>query len=50
MFEAAGFLNISIVQRQMVKGELPGILSWVPVSLAGRFVGWTLILKARKPG
>lgn len=49
MFEAAGFKNISIIQRQMVKGELPGILAWVPVSLAGRFVGWNLILKARKP-
>lgn len=50
MFETAGFQNISIVQRQMVKGELPQFLSWVPVSVAGRFVGWNLILKARKPG
>lgn len=49
MFEAAGFKNISICQRQMVKGELPNYLSWIPVSIAGRFVGWNLILKAYKP-
>lgn len=50
MFETAGFEKISIVQRQMVKGELPQSLSWVPVSIAGRFVGWNLILKAYKQG
>ncbi|MEE2691462.1 MAG: class I SAM-dependent methyltransferase [Pseudomonadota bacterium] len=49
MFETAGFERISICQRQMVKGELPKLLSWIPVSLAGRFVGWNLILKAYKP-
>jgi len=49
LFEDAGFARISIVQRQMVKGELPRILGWVPVSLAGRLVGWNLILKAYKP-
>lgn len=49
MFEDAGFERISIVQRQMVEGELPSILSWIPVALAGRFVGWNLILKSYKP-
>ena len=45
MFSRAGFRSIRIVQRQMVEGELPPALSWVPVSLAGRLVGWNLILK-----
>lgn len=49
MFEDAGFERISIVQRQMVEGELPRSLSWIPVKLAGRVVGWNLILKAYKP-
>ena len=49
LFEAAGFERISIVQRQMVKGELPRILSWAPVSIAGRIAGWNLIVKAYKP-
>lgn len=48
LFEDAGFERISIVQRQMVKGELPRILDWVPVSIAGRIAGWNLILKACK--
>lgn len=49
LFETAGFQNISIVQRQMVKQELPVFLQWFPVSLAGRIAGWNLIIKAYKP-
>lgn len=49
LFKDAGFERISIVQRQMVKGELPRILGWAPVSIAGRIAGWNLILKAFKP-
>lgn len=49
LFEDAGFERISIVQRQMVKAELPPFLSWFPISLAGRLAGWNLIIKAYKP-
>lgn len=45
LFDAAGFRSIRIVQRQMVEGELPASMSWVPVSLAGRVMGWNLIIK-----
>ena len=45
LFASAEFRAIRIVQRQMVQGELPVKLSWVPVSLAGRLMGWNLILK-----
>lgn len=45
LFAGAGFRSIRIVQRQMVQGELPARFSWVPVSLAGRLMGWNLILK-----
>jgi hypothetical protein len=45
MFHAAGFGAIRISQRQMVDGELPARLSWFPVSLAGRLMGWNLIVK-----
>lgn len=49
LFSGAGFERISIVQRQMVKEELPARLQWFPVSLAGRIAGWNLIIKAYKP-
>lgn len=48
LFREAGFGSIGITQRQMVDGELPSALSWIPVSIAGYLVGWNLILKARK--
>lgn len=41
------FENIKIVQRQMVKAELP--TKWIPLSIAGKLAGWNLILKATKP-
>ncbi|MEQ1929462.1 MAG: class I SAM-dependent methyltransferase [Parvularculaceae bacterium] len=49
LFADAGFERISIVQRQMLKAELPEWLSWFPVGVAGRLAGWNLILKAYKP-
>ncbi len=48
LFREASFSRIRITQRQMVEGELPSALSWVPVRLAGRVMGWNLIVKARK--
>jgi glycosyltransferase involved in cell wall biosynthesis/ubiquinone/menaquinone biosynthesis C-methylase UbiE len=43
------FTDISIVQRQLTAPELPKMLRWVPLDLAGRVMGWNLIIKATKP-
>jgi ubiquinone/menaquinone biosynthesis C-methylase UbiE len=43
------FEKISIVKRQLMPGELPRFLKWMPIGLAGKLMGWNLILKARKP-
>lgn len=45
----AGFERITIVQRQLMREELPARLRWLPLSLAGRLMGWNLIVKAHKP-
>src|SRR5262249_51816726 len=44
-----GFVDIEIVQRQMVADEVPRLLVWMPRHALGKFMGWNLILKARKP-
>lgn len=46
----AAFENISISKRQMLAVELPNGLKWMPIDLAGRLMGWNLIVKAYKPG
>jgi hypothetical protein len=33
----------------MIKAELPVRLNWVPLGLAGRLMGWNLVIKAQKP-
>lgn len=43
------FRRISIVQRQMVAAEVPQFLSWIPLPLLGKLMGWNLIIKAHKP-
>lgn len=43
-----GFDDIRIVQRQMVAAEKPRLLSAVPLPTLGRWMGWNLIIKARK--
>ena len=45
----AGFEDIEILQRQMVPAEVPRLLVRVPVATLGKFMGWNLIIKARKP-
>jgi SAM-dependent methyltransferase len=45
----AGFDDITITRRQMVRSEVPRTLSRVPVRVLGGLMGWNLILKARKP-
>jgi ubiquinone/menaquinone biosynthesis C-methylase UbiE len=47
MFSA--FRSIEILKRQMVAEELPKALKWMPLDLAGRLMGWNLIVKGRKP-
>ncbi|NEP08913.1 MAG: methyltransferase domain-containing protein [Symploca sp. SIO2C1] len=43
------FTNIKIVQRQLTAAELPRALRWLPLEFTSQWVGWNLILKARKP-
>ncbi|MDP1571602.1 MAG: methyltransferase domain-containing protein [Vicinamibacterales bacterium] len=45
-----GFDGIEIVQRQMVAAEKPRLLRWVPLPALGQWMGWNLVIKARKPG
>ena len=45
----ARFQAIRIYKRQMTRAELPARLSWVPLSLTGRLMGWNLVIKAQKP-
>ena len=44
-----GFTDVTVVQRQMVKAEVPRWLTWVPLPTLGRIMGWNIIIKARKP-
>lgn len=48
MFSA--FESVSISKRQMLAVELPRGLQWMPIGMAGRLMGWNLIVKAHKPG
>lgn len=43
------FTDLRIYQRQLTPAELPRALRWCPVELLQRFVGWNLVIKARKP-
>ena len=43
------FSDVSVVQRQMVHDEVPRVLSYVPVRYLATFMGWNLVLRARKP-
>jgi ubiquinone/menaquinone biosynthesis C-methylase UbiE len=45
----ARFRGIRIHKQQMIKAELPVCLNWVPLGLAGRLMGWNLVIKAQKP-
>jgi glycosyltransferase involved in cell wall biosynthesis/SAM-dependent methyltransferase len=44
-----GFDNVSIVRRQMLAAEKPRLLKWVPLNTLETWMGWNLIIKARKP-
>lgn len=43
------FEAIDIVKRQLMAEELPSWMSFLPLSLSERAMGWNLIIKARKP-
>jgi len=44
-----GFSDIEIVQRQMEAESVPRVLALVPRRHLGKFMGWNLVIKARKP-
>jgi glycosyltransferase involved in cell wall biosynthesis/ubiquinone/menaquinone biosynthesis C-methylase UbiE len=44
-----GFENRRVLKRQLLRGELQGRLTWMPLDLAGRLMGWNVIIKATKP-
>ena len=44
-----GFVDIEMVQRQMEAESVPRVLAFVPRRHLGKFMGWNLVLKARKP-
>jgi len=45
----AEFRDISIVQRQLQIKAAPKSRRFVPLQRVGRFMGWNLVIKARKP-
>jgi len=45
----ADYSDVTIVKRQLTATELPGPLRLLPLPLAGRLMGWNLVLKAAKP-
>jgi glycosyltransferase involved in cell wall biosynthesis/ubiquinone/menaquinone biosynthesis C-methylase UbiE len=47
MFRA--FEDVGIAKRQLIRAELPRLFARMPLGLAGRMVGWNLVIKARKP-
>jgi glycosyltransferase involved in cell wall biosynthesis/ubiquinone/menaquinone biosynthesis C-methylase UbiE len=45
----AGFEQRVVYKRQLMATELPAWLRWMPLDLAGRLMGWNVIIKATKP-
>jgi glycosyltransferase involved in cell wall biosynthesis/ubiquinone/menaquinone biosynthesis C-methylase UbiE len=44
-----GFEQRVVYKRQLMAVELPKRLTWMPVDLAGRLMGWNVVIKATKP-
>ena len=42
------FNDVEIYQRQLTAPELPRPMRWLPLDVAGKMMGWNLIVKARK--
>ena len=47
LFEA--FDQRVVFKRQLMHVELPGWLKWIPLDMAGKLMGWNVIIKATKP-
>jgi glycosyltransferase involved in cell wall biosynthesis/ubiquinone/menaquinone biosynthesis C-methylase UbiE len=45
----AGFDDKTVYKRQLIASEQPGWLKWLPLDLAGKVMGWNVIIKAVKP-
>jgi glycosyltransferase involved in cell wall biosynthesis/ubiquinone/menaquinone biosynthesis C-methylase UbiE len=45
----AKFEDRRVYKRQLMRDELPESLRWLPLAAAGRWMGWNVIIKARKP-
>ena len=44
-----GFEDVEVLQRQLVRDEVPAVARWIPMTLLERLMGWNLIVKGRKP-
>ena len=44
-----GFDRRVVYKRQLMPNELPSWLKWMPLDLAGRLMGWNVVIKATKP-
>lgn len=44
-----GFTDRTVYKRQLMAAEVPDGLKWIPLDLAGRLMGWNVIIKATKP-
>ena len=44
-----GFERRAVWKRQLLASELPPSLKWLPLGLAGRLMGWNVIITAMKP-
>lgn len=43
-----GFERRVVYKRQLLSNELPAWLKWMPLDMAGRIMGWNVIIKATK--
>lgn len=43
------FSNIDVQKCQLTAPEVPAILKFLPLSTAGKLMGWNLVIKAHKP-
>jgi len=44
-----GFEHRVVYKRQLIASEVPGWLKWMPLDLAGKLMGWNVVIKATKP-
>jgi len=44
-----GFEDRAVCKRQLMSSEVPRALSWLPLDVNARLMGWNVIIKARKP-